>query len=207
MATIFEKYISMLSEYFIINIHCFLPVKIKHWALIPERCKVHDRAPPQASEGGNAVDRTSSPDPAYAKHSVGHLSSTKQLRSRQAATANTSARWETSPSLAQCQRGYKEPRLWEGWCLPCRSHDTHVWWRAAQNTTWQAGFHLRLDRPEERLANRLTYPPCSFWSYPSALMPAPKHAQELKPSGTDDTVYYSVHARQYFQNKTKLDLK
>lgn len=80
---------------------------------------------PQGSPG-----ERSSPEPACMGHLVSRFRSAKQLSSREATMAYLFSKTRMSPFLVQCQRGCEQPRLWEWWCLPCRSHNSHVRSRA-----------------------------------------------------------------------------
>lgn len=165
---------------------------------------------PQGSPG-----ERSSPEPACMGHLVSRLRSAKQLSSREATMAYLFSKTRMSPFLVQCQRGCEQPRLWEWWCLPCRSHNSHVRSRAQASPEQYLKNWVPLKAREalRTIGEQAGQPvPCLLWPRPSVLMLAPKRAQAriLFLRDRQHGVYwckYPGYARQYFQNKTKLDLK
>lgn len=143
MLDIFEKYLSMLSKYFIISI-LFLIWGNKRLNSAIKTLHGLWQGTSQSSEG-----LQESPPLNLCSERWSFFSALPNSWDADKSLSWTcSAREEASPSLAQCQRGCKEPRLWEWWHLPWRSQDTQVRPRSwpVQNTTWKAEFHSMGER-------------------------------------------------------------
>lgn len=119
MLHIFEKYLSVLSEYFITSIYHFSLGEIQNLAKSMTGHVSHPQREfqRQASFSWMCLHRT---------RLVSCLLSVKQLGSTQATLVYPLCKRRVSPSLGQCQRGREEPRLRKWQCLPCRSQNTHM---------------------------------------------------------------------------------
>lgn len=195
MLHLFEKYFSMLSEYFSFG-------GVRHWTLTPELCKVHDRASPKPQR---AEHSECFPEPACMEHSV--------LLAPPRSWDSDQSWWWIS---FHCQRGCKYPRGYSGNGDTCLAgHMTPTWDQGLMGQPRM--LPKKLSSTQGKRGHKThwwtSWPvPCPFWPHSSMLTPLPKYAtsQTLSIRVRQHRVCwdrYSVHVRQGFPNKLQLDLK